>query len=245
MDSGTAGGGSRQTGAAEAAASHSRRGPSKGDLKEQALLATAEQLLSEKPIHAIGVDELARGAGISRPSFYFYFDSKFAVLHALVDRVVRETYEIASGWLADDEAPPEESVRHNIEAVVEQWRRHGHVLRAAVETWGTVPEMGRYWEAIAAGFVEAAAAKITRERRAGAAPAGSPDPRALATALVWMNERCLYTASIGAPTSLSTKELVDTLSTIWLRSIYGSYEAISEQPPSRARAGARAHLAAG
>ena len=39
---------------------------------------------------AISVDDLARGAGISRPTFYFYFASKDAVLLTLLDRVVAE-----------------------------------------------------------------------------------------------------------------------------------------------------------
>ena len=62
--------------------SASRRPARKGDLKEQAILATCERLLGEKPLGEIGVDELAAGAGISRPSFYFYFESKNAVLRA-------------------------------------------------------------------------------------------------------------------------------------------------------------------
>jgi len=35
----------------------------------------------------ISVDDLARGAGISRSTFYFYFRSKDAVLLTLLDRV--------------------------------------------------------------------------------------------------------------------------------------------------------------
>jgi AcrR family transcriptional regulator len=198
-----------------------RRGPRKGDIREQAILEHAARLLAEKSIHQIGVDELAQGADLSRPTFYFYFESKFAVLQALVDRVVRETYDAASSSLASEEAP-EVAIRNSIEAVAEQWRERGAIMRAAVETWGTVPEMGRYWEAITAGFVEAAAARIRRERRTGVAPEGAPGPKALATALIWMNERCFYTAAAGATPSLSESEIVDTLTAIWLRSLYGS-----------------------
>ena len=61
-----------------------RRGrPSKGDLKEAAILDTAWHLLAEKPVTAITIEELAAGAGISRSSFYFYFDSRDAVVRAL------------------------------------------------------------------------------------------------------------------------------------------------------------------
>ena len=64
-----------------------------GDDREQAILATAERLLEERPLHEISVDDLARGAGISRPTFYFYFASKDAVLLTLLDRVVDEARE--------------------------------------------------------------------------------------------------------------------------------------------------------
>ncbi len=50
-----------------------------GDDREQAILATAERLLQERPLADFSVDDLAKGAGISRPTFYFYFQSKNAV----------------------------------------------------------------------------------------------------------------------------------------------------------------------
>jgi TetR/AcrR family transcriptional regulator, ethionamide resistance regulator len=61
-----------------------------GDDREHAILATFEQLLAERSLHEISVDDLARGAGISRPTFYFYFSSKDAVLLTLLDRMVEE-----------------------------------------------------------------------------------------------------------------------------------------------------------
>ena len=61
-----------------------------GDDREQAILATAERLLTDRSLREISVDDLARGAGISRPTFYFYFASKDAVLLTLLDRVVAE-----------------------------------------------------------------------------------------------------------------------------------------------------------
>jgi AcrR family transcriptional regulator len=82
--------------------SASRRRARKGDLKEQAILATCERLLGEKPLGEIGVDELAAGAGISRPTFYFYFESKNAVLRALVERLAEQMYAEAASWLARD-----------------------------------------------------------------------------------------------------------------------------------------------
>ncbi len=199
-------------------ASASRRGPSKGDLKEAAILATCERLLGEKPLQEIGVDELAAGAGISRPTFYFYFESKQAVLRALVERIAGELYAEAEGWLAREGDSPELTVSRSIEAAAQQWRDHGPVLRAAVE----VPELRGFWEDVVRRFVEQSAARITDERVSGAAPPG-PEPEALAKALTWMNERSFYTRSLGSGPALSDEELVATLTAIWLRSIYASF----------------------
>jgi AcrR family transcriptional regulator len=193
-----------------------RRGPSKGDLKEEAILATCERLLGEKPLGEVGVDELAAGAGISRPTFYFYFESKNAVLRTLVQRLADQMYAEAASWLAREGDSPEVTVSRSIEAAAQQWREHGPVLRAAVEAWGSVPELQAFWEDIIRRFVDQSAARIAEERGA----ATQPQPEALAKALIWMNERCFYTSSLGAEPALSDDELVATLTAIWLRSIF-------------------------
>jgi TetR/AcrR family transcriptional regulator, ethionamide resistance regulator len=198
-----------------------RRSPRKGDLKEQAILDTAVRLLSERSFDEIGIDELARGAGISRPTFYFYFESKQAVLRILVEQITEEVFA-ASDWLSGSEHPPEDAIRSGIERGAKLWRDHGSVLRAAVDTWGTVPELRRFWEQITARFVDASAEQIKLERRSGNAPEGPPSAKAMATALIRMSERCFYTASLGAEPSLADRELVTTLTTIFLRAIYGT-----------------------
>jgi AcrR family transcriptional regulator len=194
-----------------------RRGPSKGDLKEQAILDACEELLARKPLREIEVAELARGAGISRPTFYFYFESKDAALRALVERIADEMQDKSERWLEGAADEPRVAARRSIEAAVQLWRDHGPVLRAAVESLGSV---GDFWEGIVRRFVEQSAERIAADRDAGMAPPG-PDPEALAKALVWMNERCFYTYSVGAGLSLSDDEIVDTLTEIWMRAVYG------------------------
>jgi TetR/AcrR family transcriptional regulator, ethionamide resistance regulator len=197
-----------------------RRGPAKGDLKEQAILETCERLLGERPLGEITVDELAAGAGISRPSFYFYFESKDAVLRALVEGIADEMYRKSEHWLGRGDDPPAEIAMRSIEASARLWQEHGPVLRAASEAWGAIPGMRAFWEDTVGRFVEQAARSIREERSAGAAPEG-PDSEALAKALIWMNERCFYTTSLGLGPALSQEELVSTLTAIWLRAIYG------------------------
>jgi AcrR family transcriptional regulator len=197
-----------------------KRRPRKGDLKEEAILASAERLLSEKPLSDISIDELARGADISRPAFYFYFGSKDAVLQALVERIADEAFKASEKWLSGNEDSPEEAIRDAIAAGAKLWRDHGPVLRAALQTWETDPVLQPFWEQVVNRFVEASAAQIRRDRRLGRAPAGPPSAKALATALIWMNERCYYTASLGLGPSLADRELIDTLTKVWTRAVY-------------------------
>src|SRR5688500_16368901 len=76
---------------AETRPARGRRTPrATGDDRERAILSTLERLLEERSLGEISVDDLARGAGISRPSFYFYFPSKEAVLLSLLDRMVEQ-----------------------------------------------------------------------------------------------------------------------------------------------------------
>lgn len=192
--------------------SRRRARPRKGDLKEEAILATCERLLGEKPLAEIGVDELAAGAGISRPTFYFYFESKNAVLRTLVEQLADAMYADAASFLARSDEEPEVTISRSIGAAADQWREHGPVLRAAVEAWGTIPELQAVWEQIVRRFVDQAAARIAEETGSDAEP--------LAKALIWMNERCFYTSSLGAGPALSDDELVPTLTAIWLRAIF-------------------------
>jgi TetR/AcrR family transcriptional regulator, ethionamide resistance regulator len=199
-----------------------RRAPTKGDLKERAILQTAERLLAQKSLAEIGVDELARGAGISRPAFYFYFESKNAVLRALVEGIADEAYA-ASEWLSRTDQPPRDVIKAGIEAGARLWQEHGPVLRAAADTWGLIPELQEFWQIVVTRFVEASAAQIERERKSGIAPPSPPSAEALATVLIRMNERCYYTNSLGAELA-EDGELVETLTTVWLRAVYASDE---------------------
>ncbi|MEV8443671.1 TetR/AcrR family transcriptional regulator [Actinosynnema sp. NPDC051121] len=198
----------------------SRRRPSKGDLTSQAILDTAERLLQTRPLDDIAVDELASGAGISRSTFYFHFASREAVLHALAGGVLDALYEAASSWLRRGSEPPEDSIRRALGASLALWREHGPVLRAAVRARDTDPLMREFWTGVARRFVDATASQIDLERAAGVAPPG-PDAKSLAAVLVAMNEQAFLSRSRSRRSTARDRELVDTLTCVWLRSVYG------------------------
>src|SRR5690625_4975585 len=100
-----------------------------GDDREAAILATAERLLEQKPLADISVDDLARGAGISRPTFYFYFKSKDAVLLSLLEPMIARADAEFDGAVGRLPADPRRVWRSGIKAFFTAFGSHRAVAR--------------------------------------------------------------------------------------------------------------------
>jgi TetR/AcrR family transcriptional regulator, ethionamide resistance regulator len=199
-----------------------RRGPSKGDLKEEAILHTAWQLLATKPAASITVEELAKGAGISRPTFYFYFDSRDAVLRALAEVVTRVLDDVVGDFIGDEEHEPGERIRHSVAAYLEGWHEHGPVLRAMVVPYETDPEVKSFWDGVASRRQGRVVEAIERERAAGRALPAPPTADLLASTLFAMLWRAGYEASLRGRDPRADRALVEALTTVCVRALYGT-----------------------
>jgi TetR/AcrR family transcriptional regulator, ethionamide resistance regulator len=201
-----------------------RRAPRvSGDDRERAILETAERLLEERSFHEISIDDLARGAGISRPTFYFYFPSKEAVLLTLLDRMVEEARSGQGDALERFAENPAHWLRRGITAIYETFRSHRAVVAAAADVRATSEEGRDLWARVMEQWVEETSAAIEAERARGAAPGGIP-ARDLAVALNLMNERVLLATLADYKPSLDEQTAIDVLVEVWLRAIYGSAE---------------------
>jgi AcrR family transcriptional regulator len=192
-----------------------------GDERERAILTAFERLLEERSLHDISIDDIARGAGISRPAFYFYFASKEAVLLSLFERMIAEAVEIRGDALERLQEDPAARVRQGLTAFYDVFRAHRAVTLAGADARATSPEVRALWS----GVMEAWAAEVTEaieaERARGAAPAGVP-ARDLAVSLLLMNERVLQTSFAAHAPAVDEDNVLDVLSAIWLNAIYGS-----------------------
>ncbi|MFG3698745.1 TetR/AcrR family transcriptional regulator [Micromonospora sp. NPDC047620] len=208
--------------AAGSAATRGRRGArSAGDERESAILATAERLLRQRAVADVSVDDLARGAGISRPTFYFYFPSKDAVLLTLLDRVTEEVDAAASDVLERLAEDPRARWRELIDRFHETFGAHRAVVLACAQVRGTNAEVRRVWASVLDRWVQAIETAIEAERRRGAAPDGVP-ARDLAIALNSMNERVWYATFAGDGPAVAERDVVDVLLDVWLAAIYRS-----------------------
>jgi AcrR family transcriptional regulator len=191
-------------------------GPRKGERRQQAVLDALEQLLATVPFAEITIDDIARHAGISRSSMYFYFASKEDVLSALHQRTY-ETMSETMGPLLADETPVAAAMRDAIERVGANWREHRHALRTFHEFAMVAPAFGQEWRQRLEQHVAALTAIIERERAAGRADSGPPPAPAIAGGWFWMLEQQFYDLFGRDHTRREEAELVDTLLILWLR----------------------------
>jgi AcrR family transcriptional regulator len=192
-----------------------------GDDRELAILATAERLLEQRPLADISVDDLAKGAGISRPTFYFYFPSKDAVLLTLLERMISEADTALENLRHRNHNDRKNTWRVGISTFFEVFAaQNWGVSRAG---WTALPnnaEVQQLWSTFVQKCIKLTSVVIEAERAHGAAPETlSADD--LATALNLMNERVLTASFAAEQPSVSQARTVDTLVHIWVASIYG------------------------
>jgi AcrR family transcriptional regulator len=193
---------------------------SSGDDRQRAILATAERLLAERSLSALSVDDLARGAGISRPTFYFYFAGKEDVLLELLDRMVAEVGERLAALPRIAESEPDRWWRGVLGVFVDVFTAHQAVSRTLGEARATIPELGRVWSSHLTRWTEETALVIEHERRRGAASPGI-DAATVSIALNAMNERVLTATLAGESPAVPADRVLDVLAAVWLATVYG------------------------
>jgi AcrR family transcriptional regulator len=101
--------------------------------RREQLLDVAKAMAEERGFHAVSIDAVARGAGITRPVVYAQFGDLEGLLHALVDREESAAQAQLSAVIPD--APGE---REPDELVLTGLRRFLEAVQANPATWRLV-----------------------------------------------------------------------------------------------------------
>lgn len=182
------------------------------------VLQAMEDLLTEGETYGdLNVERLAGRAGISRTSFYFYFRDKREVLERLTVTVADQLYAAADVWWSAT-GVRQDVLRTAIENISNLFTQHGPLLRAIVEVGTYEREVAEHWRGLIGRFIDATEQRIVAEQAAGNAPDYPAGPTAFA--LVWGVERTFYQQFVQE-SAYTTAELVEALSSAWLRTIYG------------------------
>jgi AcrR family transcriptional regulator len=191
-----------------------RRSP---EVAEREILAAAEELLRERPFRDLTVDEVMRRTELSRPSFYVHFRDRHHLVLRVAERFGAEMWSVSECWF-DGTGQGEPRIREALAGVVGVFERHGPVLHALADAATVDPEVEVTYKSILQTFVDATAKHIETEMEAGRIL--PLDARETARALCLMNDRYLLSVLGHTPTA-SAETVIETLATIWTRTLYG------------------------
>jgi AcrR family transcriptional regulator len=185
-------------------------------VKEARLLAEAETLLRDGRFDEASISDIAAAAEISRPTFYFYFASKQALLERLIEHTLDELVALHATRIRREHATPADELRGILRDVADMWIEHGVVLAAAADLAGVVPSLFDRIEGVMLATIDERSAFLAA---AGTTPevADAASARETTEALFWMSERSFYALFRKRPGAAEYHALAERLARIWAR----------------------------
>lgn len=194
----------------------------RGDRQRHAIVQAVRELLTEKPFAELSVSTISDRAGVARSGFYFYFDSKYAVLAHILGEVAGELEELTGDFAprGDDETPTE-FARRMIGSAAAVYAHNDPVMSACNAARSTDAEireiLDRYNELVIDQIVPIVEAEV----RNGAAEPIIDDIRGLLRTLCAATALTLSGESLFTGPDRDLPRAVRVLEKLWLHALWG------------------------
>ncbi|MBN9739297.1 MULTISPECIES: TetR/AcrR family transcriptional regulator [unclassified Pseudonocardia] len=166
----------------------------------------------------IKVGEIVTEAGLSRTTFYVYFEDKADLLRAWYDDVSLEIMGAAERWWtlgADLERP---DLRSALAAIVAAYRPHPELMAATHEAIGYDQDVRHSVNSAMENYIAGLAGHIERGQAEGFVDPALP-PHDTAYWLQWMAERGLH-RMVRSESAARTESLLDAYSMVVWNTLY-------------------------
>ena len=187
-------------------------------IERQLLDATDRLMAAGASVTELSVDRLATEAGISRASFYIYFEDKGHLLRRLAAQVFDDLAAGGERWWGVAARRDPADVHAAMAAIIASYREHQPLLVALSEMAGYDPAVSATYTDILNRIAERVADVIEQGQRDGTIRA-SLSPGTTSSALTWMVERSCQQNLPPRPASYDA-ELAATLTDIVWATLY-------------------------
>jgi TetR/AcrR family transcriptional regulator, ethionamide resistance regulator len=189
---------------------------------ERQLLDATERLMRDgASFTELSVDRLSTEAGISRASFYIYFEDKGHLLRRLAGQVFADLAASADRWWSVAHRRDPDDVRVAMTGVVANYRRHQHVLVALSEMAAYDPVVGATYRNLLTA-ITGRLTRVIKDGQADGAVRAELPAATTASALTWMVERScqqnLPTESVSYDAELAATLAEIIWNTLYLKS---------------------------
>ncbi|MET0993561.1 MAG: TetR/AcrR family transcriptional regulator [Mycobacterium sp.] len=199
---------------------------SRGDRQRDAIVAAVRELLHERSFADLSVSTISERAGVARSGFYFYFDSKYAVL-AVILADARELLDNLTHHFAPREPgeEPFEFAKRMVGSAAAVYANDDPVLTACAAARNTDAQIREMMDDFYDGIVDKLVTLL--EQDADARPI-SDDLPALVRALAATTTMTLTQDSAFVGRGIDPKRAIDALERLWVAGIWGGSDLRSE-----------------
>lgn len=194
----------------------------RGDRQRQAIVQAVRELLEEKPFAQLSVSTISDRAGVARSGFYFYFDSKYAVLAQILAEATHELEELTHYFAPrrPDESPAGFAKRM-VGSAAAVYAHNDPVMSACNAARSTDAEIREILDQQVDSVIDQIIGIVEDELRAGTAHPISDDIPALVRTLAVTTAQMLTgdTAFLGADGDVQRG--VRVLEALWRNALWG------------------------
>lgn len=195
---------------------------SRGERQRQAIITAVRDLMAERPFAELSVSTISDRAGVARSGFYFYFESKYAVLAHILAEVTAELQALTRSFAprGADESPAQ-FCRRMVASAATVFAHNDPVVTACHRARGSDAEIRDILDAQIDVLIEQIVTLVRAEVDAGTAHPISEDLPALVRVLAATSSYALFgdQAFVGPGGDRERAQLV--LEQLWLQSLWG------------------------
>jgi AcrR family transcriptional regulator len=192
---------------------------SRGDRQRDAIVAAVRELLHERSFADLSVSTISERAGVARSGFYFYFDSKYAVL-AVILADASELLDSLTHHFAPREPgeTPAAFAKRMVGSAAAVYANDDPVLTACAVARNTDAQIREMMDDFYDGIIDKLIALLDKD--SGARPI-SDDLPALVRTLAATTTMTLTHDSAFVGRGTDPRRAVDALERLWVSAIWG------------------------
>jgi AcrR family transcriptional regulator len=205
---------------AESAPQEVRR--SRGDRQRDAIIAAVRELLHERSFADLSVSTISERAGVARSGFYFYFDTKYAVL-AVILADASEMLDSLTHHFASREPgeSPAAFAKRMVGSAAAVYANDDPVMRACAVARNTDAHIREMMDDFYDGIIDKIITLLEQDSEARPI---SDDLPALVRTLAAATTMTLTQDSAFVGRGTDPRRAVDALEALWVAAIWGSAE---------------------
>jgi AcrR family transcriptional regulator len=194
----------------------------RGDKHRQAIMQAVRELLEERPFAELSVSTISLRAGVARSGFYFYFDSKYAVLAQILAEAAEELEELTHYFAPRQSGEsPEQFAKRMVGSAAAVYAHNDPVMTACNVARHTDIEIRDILEQQFEVVLREIVAVVDAEMKAGTASPISDDIPTLVRTLAGTTALMLTGDPILVGHDGDVDRRVRVLEQLWLHSLWG------------------------